>query len=145
MKHAVCLPGHEATCTLHEQSRLPKCFGGGSRTSKGRCGPADMSALLPNASWLSLHVRSHPREVGRLSPWDDVAWRLNPYPAHYRPAFACSLVLYPQPRGLALRFAVPGRLGGPPGRTTGLPRSLPVAVWVRPRLFAGGTASASDD
>jgi hypothetical protein len=107
VKHAVHLPGPEATCTFHEQSRLPKGFGGGSRTSKDPCGPADISALLPNAGWLSFHVRSHPREVGRLSPWDDVALRLNPYPAHYRPAFACSLVLYPQPHGLALRFAVP--------------------------------------
>ena len=27
----------------------------------------------------------------------DVALGLNPYPAHYRPAFACSLILYPPP------------------------------------------------
>jgi hypothetical protein len=31
------------------------------------------------------------------------------------------------------------------GETTGLPRSLPVALWVRPRLFAGGAPSAPDD
>jgi hypothetical protein len=48
-KHAVNLIGLEATCTVREQSRLPMCFGGGSRTSKGRYGPADSSALLPNA------------------------------------------------------------------------------------------------
>ena len=67
MKHAVCLPGHEATCTLHEQSRLPKCFGGGSRTSKDRYGPADISALLPNAGWLSSPVHPHQGEVCPLS------------------------------------------------------------------------------
>src|SRR4051794_3632500 len=40
-------------------------------------------------------------------PWGDVALRLNPCPAHYRPAFASSLVLYPQPHRLALRLAFP--------------------------------------
>ena len=49
VKHAVNLLGLEATCTLPEQSQLPMCFGGGSCTSKDRCGPADISALLPNA------------------------------------------------------------------------------------------------
>ena len=66
-KHAVDLIGLEVTCTLREQSRLPRCFGGGSRTSKDRCGPADISALLPNAGWLSSHVRPHQREVGSLA------------------------------------------------------------------------------
>src|SRR5262245_2284708 len=47
--HAVNLLGLEATCTVREPSRLPMCFGGGSRTSKDRYGPADISALLPNA------------------------------------------------------------------------------------------------
>src|SRR5262245_18508077 len=48
--------------------------------------------------------------------WGDVAQGLNPYPAHYRPAFASSLVLYPQPRRLALRLTFPR------GRATGFPR-----------------------
>jgi len=48
--------------------------------------------------------------------WDDLASWLNPYPADYRPALACSLLLYPPPRRRALRHAVPC------GRTTGLPR-----------------------
>src|SRR5205807_7028197 len=39
--------------------------------------------------------------------WGDVAGQLNPYPAHYRPAFACSLLLYPPPHRLALRLAFP--------------------------------------
>jgi hypothetical protein len=67
VKHAVYRPGPEVTCTLPEQSQLPKCLGGGSRTSKDPCGPADLSALLPNAGWLSCHVRSHPREVSPLA------------------------------------------------------------------------------
>jgi hypothetical protein len=44
-------------------------------------------------------------------PWGDVALSLNPCPAHYEPAFASSLILYPQPHRLALRFAFP-RGGG---------------------------------
>src|SRR5262249_15602983 len=48
--------------------------------------------------------------------WGDVARGLNPCPAHYRPAFASSLVLYPQPHRLALRLTFPR------GRATGLPR-----------------------
>jgi hypothetical protein len=56
-----------ATCTLREQSQLPKCLGGGSRTSKDHYSPADISALLPNAGWLSSHVRSHQREVCPVS------------------------------------------------------------------------------
>src|SRR5262249_9571459 len=51
-------------------------------------------------------------------PWGDVALRLNPYPAHYRPALAFSLVLYPQPHRLILRLAFPC------GRATGLPRCV---------------------
>src|SRR5262245_7244328 len=39
--------------------------------------------------------------------WGDVAIRLNPCPARYRPAFACSLLLYPQPRRLVLRPPYP--------------------------------------
>ena len=66
-KHAVNLIGLEATCTLPEQSRLPKGLGGGSRTSKDRYRPADISALLPNAGWLSSHVRPHQREVCTLA------------------------------------------------------------------------------
>ena len=55
------------TCTLREQCQLPKCLGGGSRTGKDRYGPADIAALLPNAGWLSPHVRPHQREVCSLA------------------------------------------------------------------------------
>lgn len=48
---------------------------------------------------------------------------LNLYPLDYRAAFACSILPYPQPLGLALRFAFPSeRELSLVGRTTGLPR-----------------------
>src|SRR5262249_40131300 len=60
------------------------------------------------AGWLTLHARRHPREVSLLSQWNDLARRLNSYPARYRPAFASSLLSYPQPHRLILRLAFPG-------------------------------------
>src|SRR3954449_8987964 len=42
----------------------------------------------------------------------------NPYPTHYRPAFAACPAGYAPPRWLALRLAYPR------GRTTGLPRCI---------------------
>jgi hypothetical protein len=61
----------------------------------------------------------------------------NPYPAHYRPAFACSPILYPQPHRLALRSAFPPK-GGlrayhvAPLKPRGLgPASTPVARHLR--------------
>jgi hypothetical protein len=104
---------------------------------------ADISALLPQVGLPTVHVRQHPREVCRLTPWGDVAQGRNPYPAHYRSAFACSLVLYPPPGRRALRCAFPARCRA--GLTTGLPRSVAVVVWGGSRLFAGGTTSAPAD
>jgi len=43
---------------------------------------------------------------------------LNPYPARYRPAFACSRILYPLPRPVALRLPFPDE--GSPGEGNGL-------------------------
>ena len=69
--------------------------------------------------------------------------RVNPYPVHYRPAFACSLLLYPPSPRLPLRFAF---LSCHQFReTTGLPRSVAVTVWVRSRLSAGGTTTAPEE
>src|SRR6266545_7855979 len=56
---------------------------------------------------------------------------LNPYPSHYRTAFACSRLLYPPFHRLALRFAFHV------GRTTGLPCSASVPEWGRSALSAG--------
>jgi len=60
--------------------------------------------LLPNAGWLSSPVRPHQREVCSLSGGVLSPARLNPYPACYRPAFACSPFLYPLPSQVILRF-----------------------------------------
>jgi hypothetical protein len=62
-----------------------------------------------------------------------------PYPTHYRSAFACSLLLYPPLRQRLLRFTFPE------GETTGLPRSVAVTVWVRSRLSAGGSTPAPEE
>src|SRR5262245_7266356 len=40
---------------------------GGGRTSEDRYDPADRSALPPEAGWLSVHGRQHPRDVSSLS------------------------------------------------------------------------------
>jgi hypothetical protein len=67
VKHAVNRLGLAATCTVRGPSRLPKCLGGGGRTSEGHYGPADSSAWPPNAGWRSSPVRPHQGEVGSLS------------------------------------------------------------------------------
>ena len=44
-----------------------------------------------------------------------------------------------------LATGVPARPGRPCGRTTGLPRSVAVTVWVRSRLSAGGASTAPEE
>jgi hypothetical protein len=61
-------------------------------------------------------------EVSSLSR-ETMLPKLSLYPLDYRAAFACSTLPYPQPLGLALRFAFPfERELSLVGRTTGLPR-----------------------
>ena len=67
------------------------------------------------------------------------AWEMTPYPPHYGAAFACSLVLDPQPHRSALRPRYPE------GRATGLPRSADITERVRSCLWAGGTTSAAGE
>ena len=131
-----------ATCTVREQSRLPKCIGGGSRTSKGRYDPADISALLPNAGWLSCPVRPHQREVcslaGRvMSPSGSTPIR----PITGWPSLAPSSFT---------RCPVRSSYDSPccrwDSRATGLPRSAGGTTrWFRSRLFAGGAPSAPEE
>jgi hypothetical protein len=88
------------------------------------------------AGWLTVHARRHQREVcplarGVMSP------SLNPYPARYRPAFAFSLIRYPQPHRLALRLAFPK--GGLRAYHVALLKSC---VGGRSRPYAGGSSSA---
>ena len=44
-------------------------------------------------------------EVSTLSRGVMLLRRLNPYPPHYKMAFACSILLYPHTHRLALRLA----------------------------------------
>jgi hypothetical protein len=74
------------------------------------------------------------RPDGRLPAcaWGDVARGRNPYPSHYRTAFASSILPFPHIYRLALRRAFPC------GRRTGLPCSVSVTHgWVRRALSTG--------
>jgi hypothetical protein len=53
---------------------------------------------------------------------------LNPYPADYRPAFACSPILHPQPQRRPLRTAFPHDPERSRRETTGLTRSVDVIL-----------------
>ncbi len=135
LRHAVC-PHKEHASTLPRRSRKRNRR---KPHQQEFCTPPTFLLRFLKAVCQTLHVDQHPREVCRLSPWDDVALRLNPYPARYRPAFACSLIPYPPSRGQLLRVAFPCR------EKTGLPRSVAVTVWVRSRLFAGGASTAPEE
>jgi hypothetical protein len=91
------------------------------------------------AGWLTPHARRHPREVSPLSRGVVSPLGSTPCPAPYRPAFACSLILNPQPHRLTSRLAFPD------GRATGLPRSTGVTRRVRSCLQAGGASSAAGE
>lgn len=67
----------------------------------------------------------------------------NPYPPHYKAAFAFSILLYPQPYRFALRLTFPRELLREDyGLTT---FRVSTDEWGRSRLFAGGSASATGD
>jgi hypothetical protein len=113
------------------------------RRGAGRC-PSDHRAVIQHSLTKGLTARSRDGTPDGSLPacaWDDVVWlsRRNPYPVHYRQAFACSIFLCPQPHRLALRLAVPkGGLRG-----CHVPREYP--GWVRSHLSAGGASSAAGD
>ena len=78
------------------------------------------------------------RPDGRLPAfaWGHVARGRNPYPPHYRMAFASSILLLPHAYQLALRLAFPH------GRRTGLPCSVSVThEWGRRALSTGSVAA----
>src|SRR5919197_1898041 len=103
-------------------------------TSGGETAPAVVAAVICLVSLIgcaSVLVRKDQREVGPLSRGVMLP-RRNPYPPHYRTAFACSLLLDPPCDGRTLRRAFPD------GHMTGLPRSAYTPGWVRLCLFAGG-------
>ena len=60
-------------------------------------------------------VTRDPAEVCTVAGWDDVALRRNPYPLHYRTAFAFSTILCPPSIGLPYgRLAIAGEGTGLP-------------------------------
>src|SRR5215813_7498446 len=79
-----------------------------------------LPSLLRTLAKLSGEARPH----GRLPAcaWGYVARRLNPYPPHYRVAFASSILPLPHVYRLALRLAFPR------GRRTGLPCSVSITT-----------------
>src|SRR5262249_33686251 len=84
-----------------------------------------------STSWAGVLVMKDQTEVGPLSRrrmWP----RRNPYPAHYRLAFAFSVLLYPQYYRQTLRPACPR------GSATGLPSSSCLTGCGRRALSAGG-------
>ena len=110
-------------------------FGGGSSTSKGLADPADRSASLPNAGWLTVHARRHQKEVCPLSRGVMSQPLSGLLPAGLR--------LLPPPLPAVPSASLASRFPG--GETTGLPRSADVPVWVRSRLSAGGSSSAPEE
>jgi hypothetical protein len=85
----------------------------GNRTSRYSC----RHLLCLISRLVKLSRKERPDGSLLAFAWDAIALPLNPYPVHYSPAFAFSILLCPQFYRLALRFTFPG------GRTTGLPCS----------------------
>ena len=87
----------------------------GGRVHQQCCHYRHLLSLLRRLAKLSGDARPD----GRLPAfaWGHVARGRNPYPPHYRMAFASSILLLPHVYQLALRFAFPC------GRRTGLPCS----------------------
>src|SRR5262252_1347188 len=94
------------------------------------CHCRHLPSLLRRLAKLSGDARPDGRQ--HACAQGDVARGLNPYPLHYRMAFASSILPFPHVYRLALRFAFPD------GRRTGLPCSVPVTHgWVRRALSTG--------
>jgi hypothetical protein len=79
-------------------------------------------AFLHECSSASFRAMEHPQDVSSLL---GDGQSLNPYPVHYRPAFAFSCLLFPHPQQRALRFRLPDN---PPGGDTGFPRSTQLPI-----------------
>ena len=78
--------------------------------------------LLSCGGWPSSLVMKDQMDVCPLSRGVMLRGGLNPYPPHYRMAFASSILLFPHAYRLALRLAFPH------GRRTGLPCSVSVTT-----------------
>ena len=90
-------------------------------TSRWATAPAGVPAVICIVSLIGLPsslVKKDQMEVCPLSRGVILfICELNPYPSHYKTAFAFSIILCPPPHRLPLRVAFPC------GRSTGLPRS----------------------
>jgi len=93
-----------------------------------------LSSAIPSCRRLiKLSRRERPSGSLPAFAWGDVALRLNPYPLHYRTAFAFSTILCPHRQQHSLRSACPEgqRYGFTVFRLSNKSK-------VRPCLFAGG-------
>jgi len=125
-----------ATCTLLWQSRLPKCFRWRQSHQQGPLRSRRHLCVTACAGWLTVHVRQHPREVCRLSPWGDVATPLRSITERQ------SL-----PPSSSTRYPVRSSYDSPCCPQTAGQRAYHVPQveppgWCRSRLSAGGTPSA---
>ena len=101
----------------------------GERTSQC-CHRGHLPSLCQKLAQLCCEARPDRRLPA--CAWGDVARGRNPYPSHYRTAFASSILPFPHIYRLALRLAFPC------GRRTGLPCSVSVThEWVRRALSTG--------
>jgi hypothetical protein len=144
----LCTQSVPARGVLLNQNTPARYFAGANNQSALRM-PAGLLEAAPARPLRSANISASPPEVvclrftcadtrGKSAPFR-AGYCCNPYPPHYRTAFASSLLLYPQPHRLLLRVAFPD------GRTTGLPRSSLIPTWVRLCLSAGGASSAVED
>src|SRR5437870_3715973 len=107
----------------------------GERTSLC-CHRCHLPSLFQKLAKLSCDERPD----GRLPAcaWGDIARALNPYPPHYRMAFASSILLCPHAYRLALRLAFPY------GKRTGFPCSVSVTTNGVGALCPPGACDAHD-
>jgi hypothetical protein len=101
--------------------------------AKDPCGPADRSASLPNAGWLTVHARPHQREVSSLSGGVMFQPLSGPLPAGLR------FLSPPVPAAPSAHLATCFPRGEDYGLTTLRHRN---PAWVRSRLYAGGSTTA---
>ena len=102
------------------------------------CTPPTFLLCFLKSVCQTLHVDQHQREVCRLAPRGDVALRLNPYPAHYRPAFAFSMIIYLDGPNWSRDQSCP--MNRTPIRAYPVPRKKHESEGLR--LFAGDRLSA---
>ena len=111
IQHAEQSRCRSCSCTLLRQGPLtcPRCECPlGSHRPHQRSHGDPPTVLLCLLKGLAHRSRApSPEGSGPAFAWGDVACWLNPYPPHYRAAFAFSFTRSPQPHRLALRRVFP--------------------------------------